>query len=557
MSPGVEVQRRRAGRRSAGSARTVAAAIALMIVTACSNGQRIANSSSSAAPLPTTPPGVGLPAPAHGHYRSGIPRTVIASGYHFGTGDQNDHGWAGYADLVSGPDFGQFFSYVEAWFQVPPLDQAFCKKDPFGQIALWVGLDGAGQVDDGQNVEQTGVLAACSSLDAVSQDPSGRGAPTYTGWWETLCPNGDGTCYPHMLYFDHPQFTVLPGDTMFAAVREDYQGRYTFVLVDYTQSFNLTADVPPQPCPDQFLDPPRCPRSSAEAIVEDPSATVKAGSQEPVAPFGLASFWGARTGLSVGNPQPVVSSGPMQSGHGWTAAKDTIVDGSGHPVIEPSSIGPDQAADGGSQFWVYQYGTPPAGSPSCRADPLRPDTLLSSSALAKALAVHTLRIGEAYFFDPSQLTPNSAMGSATGNQFVYVPAVHGGGYGNMDTGATCEWVGSPIKPTRPYYFGYNVVLNVSILPYRTASLAAAAFDKARSATPAVKAVTGVGDEAYFGGPGLEDLAGELAVRTGRYVASIAMQGPLAARSQAFSSVARVLVSALAERSPSPGRSRSS
>lgn len=113
--------------------------------------------------------------------------------------------------------------------------------------------------------------------------------------------------------------------------------------------------------------------------------------------------------------------------------------------------------------------------------------------------------------------------------------------------AGCEWIGAPV--TNPFS-KYDVLIDVSIVPWPTARTAQDQFQQGRTAWPTadVSDVSGVGDAAYLITP--QDCNAQLAVLAGRYDISVSLcAAPDVLATSPWVAVARVIVANLAPIAP--------
>jgi hypothetical protein len=161
--------------------------------------------------------------------------------------------WSGY-DATGG--INQFTNVTSNWVQ-PAVNCNFS-----GQVANWVGLDGALRQAD-PTVEQTGTTADCTS-----------GSPRYFGWYE-FAPQ------PPVNFGG----AVQPGDNMTATVTYVGNNDYTLDLRDITQNWNSNTTV---------QSPFTAQNSSAEVIAEAPSECSPSSCSElPLVDFGYTGFAGS------------------------------------------------------------------------------------------------------------------------------------------------------------------------------------------------------------------------------------------------------------------------
>jgi hypothetical protein len=165
------------------------------------------------------------------------------------TAHLTSNNWSGY--LIQSTPVGQFppqttFTFVRARWQQPTVS---CTV-PNARTAIWVGLDGWGEVHSTATVEQLGTTAICG--------PTAGAAPSYQAWWEMKAESPDNEYSAGKYKFD-----VSPGDYIEAAVTYTEDGTFVLHLIDLTahKEFSTTKTCNPNRT---------CYRNSAEFIIERP-----------------------------------------------------------------------------------------------------------------------------------------------------------------------------------------------------------------------------------------------------------------------------------------------
>lgn len=172
--------------------------------------------------------------------------------------------------------------------------------------AFWAGIDGF----NSNTVEQTGVLAECSSGTAV-----------YSAWYEF---------YPASPVYAPSSDTVKPGDVVSATVT--YSSRtFTATLTDSTQGWTYTSPA---------TSVSGAAQSSAECITERPAI---GGSLTKLANFGTVYFGYDNTGVA----STCSANGSAFGSFGTSVQEIAMVDFAGRVLAQPSSLSSD-----GSSFSV-------------------------------------------------------------------------------------------------------------------------------------------------------------------------------------------------------------
>ena len=102
------------------------------------------------------------------------------------------------------------------------------------------------------------------------------------------------------------------------------------------------------------------------------------------------------------------------------------------------------------------------------------------------------------------------------------PGATGPGSDAPGSAASCQWTGSRVAPVAPYFFKYDIVVTLSVVPYPTPALAQAAYEfqlrqnRRFAGSASIPPVRGVG-EAFLAGPGPQDGNAVLVVRTDSFV----------------------------------------
>jgi hypothetical protein len=301
-----------------------------------------------------------IPAP----HRQLTPQNAIA---------QSDN-WSGYALTGSA---GQFASVTGCW-QVPTAASSG-SNDTYS--SSWIGIDGDGNGD----LIQTG-----------TQSDWNEGQGVYFAWWEILPA-------PETLI---TSITVLPGDTVCAALEPAGWGRWTMTLSDETaaQSFATTQAY-------------NGPRSSAEWITEAPTALVNGSfCVLPLADYGQVNVAGGINGSPVS----------LSSSDGLQMVPSSQADCTGSEPNYSTPSAPNSAGDG---FSVAYGTTPPTALPAPTAPTLTsvmPSTGQNSGGQSVALSGTGFQSGAMVLFGPNS-SPTVTVSSST-----QISAVTPSGSGTVD-----------------------------------------------------------------------------------------------------------------------------
>ncbi len=233
-----------------------------------------------------------------------IPLFAVAAPLQLGPnlrqGNNRSLNWSGYA--VTGSS-GSFTSVSGSW-TVPGLT---CSRGT-QYAAFWAGIDGFSS----STVEQTGVLAECSSGSAV-----------YSAWYEF---------YPASPVYAPSSDAVKPGDVVSAAVTySSSSGTFVASLTDATQGWTFTSSA---------TSVSGAAQSSAECITERPSI---GGSLTKLANFGIVYFGQDSTGVS----STCYANGNAFGSFGTSVQEITMVNFRGMVLAQPSGLSSD-----GSSFSV-------------------------------------------------------------------------------------------------------------------------------------------------------------------------------------------------------------
>jgi hypothetical protein len=301
-----------------------------------------------------------IPAP----HRQLIPQNAIA---------QSDN-WSGYA--LTGPA-GQFASVTGCW-QVPTAASSG-SNDTYS--SSWIGIDGDGNGD----LIQTG-----------TQSDWYEGQGVYFAWWEIL-PT------PETLI---TSITVLPGDTVCAAIEPAGWGRWTMTLSDETaaQSFATTQAY-------------NGPRSSAEWITEAPTGLVNGSfCVLPLANYGQVTVAGGINGSPVS----------LSSSDGLQMVPSSQADCTGSEPNYSTPSAPNSAGDG----FTVAYGTTSPTAPAAPTAPtltsVMPSTGQNSGGQSVALTGTGFQSGAMVLFGPNA-SPTVSVSSST-----QISAVTPSGSGTVD-----------------------------------------------------------------------------------------------------------------------------
>jgi hypothetical protein len=257
--------------------------------------------------------------------------TALPAHAHAATTKSASANWAGYA--VSKP--GTRFRRVSATWVQPA---ASCAPGPRRYSAYWLGL--GGYHSNSGALEQIGTQVDCSSL----------GEAFYSAWYE-LVPAGPVSI----------KMPVHPGDTVSASVSvSGHKAR--LYLANRTTGAVFSARV----------RAPHIDLSSAEWIVEAPSACDMTCTPLPLANFGSASFGSAGATTTSGHRGVIADPAWSRTGISlspWAWAGDAI--GSAAPRGLAAGAVPGDLSAAGDAFTVTYQDAPVPAPPVPVAPPAR------------------------------------------------------------------------------------------------------------------------------------------------------------------------------------------